>query len=268
MSFTIVAVSSTIVQANQFPIVNEAGENFETEDAYWKYLESNYPSVTTQDIRSGDYTNSYVILNMVAKNVDIDPSIEYITCDMYCDKGDNTYHKLDLWCTFYGDKDLKDNGFVCGKDYLVGMKNDDLLRCCCYVNSDDSYGASNMLAIKKIGTADESMKFTESIYFTYKSSVPNDVTGKWRLSTTSTSFDIASYALNYYKTYFKSDDEIHAVINKSNGTTSSLSVVAGQLNVTVHRYIDEEENDAKILFSGDVISQYYIDMNTGEVSKV
>ena len=268
LCLTICLHPTQLVCADSFPIKSENKMTFNDEDAYWEYLEETYPTVTVSDIESGKYAESYVIIDMVAKNVDIQPSIEYITCDMYCDKGANTYHKQDLWCTFYGDSDLKKNGFVCGKDYLINMQENDLLKCCCYVNSDNSYGGSQMLAIKKIGTAKEDFNYTESIYFNFNNSVPNDVTGKWRLATTSNTADITSYALNYYKAYFKSDDEIHGIINKKNGTTCSLSVVGNLLSVVSHRYVEDEENDAKTLFCGDVISEYFINMETGEIEKL
>lgn len=100
----------------------------------------------------------------------------------------------------------------------------------------------------------------------FVSSVPNDVTGKWRLAAVSTTYPISSYALNYYKKYFKSNDEIHGIINKDLGQTYSLSIVGGQLYVATHQYIDGEENDASLLFGGDVISQIYIDLNTGTIT--
>lgn len=268
LGFSICLPSASFVYADSFPIKLEDGRTFQDETSYWKYLEETYPTVTVSDIESGKYADSYVIIDMVAKNVDVQPSIEYITCDMYCNKGNDTYHKKDLWCTFYGDSDLKKIGLVCGKDYLINMQENDLLKCCCYVNYDNSYGASKMLAIKKIETAKESFKYTESIYFNFNDSVPNDVTGKWRLATTSNAADVTSYALNYYKAYFKSNDEIHGIVNKRNSTTCSLSVVGNLLSVVVHKYVEGEENDAKILFVGDVIAEYFIDIETGEIEKL
>ena len=113
LGFSICLPSASFVYADSFPIKCEDGRTFQDETSYWKYLEETYPTVTVSDIESGKYADSYVIIDMVAKNVDVQPSIEYITCDMYCNKGENTYHKQGLWCTFYGDSDLKENGFVC-----------------------------------------------------------------------------------------------------------------------------------------------------------
>ncbi len=99
----------------------------------------------------------------------------------------------------------------------------------------------------------------------FKDNVPNDVTGKWRLAIVDTEQPITDYLLDYHKTYFKDDDEIHAVINRHDNTTARVAEVLGMLNVTIHKYISGEENDAKVLFGGDVISDEYYDMETGKV---
>lgn len=104
------------------------------------------------------------------------------------------------------------------------------------------------------------------IHVTFNSSVPNDKTGKWRLAMVSTDSSIVSYALSYYKNYFKSDDEIHGIINKKLNQTYSLSMVGGKLFVVTHQYLEGEENDAALLFGGTVVSQIDIDTATGEVT--
>ncbi|MBS6118100.1 MAG: peptidoglycan-binding protein [Clostridiales bacterium] len=127
----------------------------------------------------------------------------------------------------------------------------------------NSLNDANNTATNTPSTEDSS-----KVSISFSSSVPNDVTGKWRLATTSSEADVTSYALNYYKAYFKSDDEIHGIVNKSNGTTCSLSVVGNLLSVVVHKYVEGEENDAKMLFAGDVIAEYFIDIETGEIEKL
>ena len=109
---------------------------------------------------------------------------------------------------------------------------------------------------------------SEKLQVCFYPSVPNDKTGRWRLATTSTTTPIVGYALNYYKDYFKSDDEIHGIVNKELDQTYSLSIVAGQLYVVTHKYLEGEEKDASLLFGGDVISQIYIDPATGVVTVV
>ncbi|NSK08196.1 hypothetical protein G7B22_06775 [Blautia sp. MSK.20.9] len=244
------------------------GQKFANEDALWEYLEKTYPTVTSTDIESGDYTGKYVLLTSIARNVDVQPTIDYVTCDMYFRSGDEKYVLDKLWCTFYDDEDMKKYGCVSGADYLASMKNDDVIEACYYINSDNSYGAMNMLAIRKIGENDGSAELSEKLQVCFYSSVPNDKTGRWRLATISTTTPIVGYALNYYKDYFKSDDEIHGIVNKELDQTYSLSIVAGQLYVVTHKYLEGEEKDASLLFGGDVISQIYIDPATGVVTIV
>ena len=105
--------------------------------------------------------------------------------------------------------------------------------------------------------------------FQYSDSVRNDVTGNWRLSLIASSKDATEYAINYYNTLFGSDDEIHAIINFSNNTTSKISVLySGMLDVTIHEYTDNEEHDAKQLFGGTLLNEYWVNTETGEVELI
>ncbi|MCX4298421.1 MAG: hypothetical protein OSJ73_15540 [Lachnospiraceae bacterium] len=97
------------------------------------------------------------------------------------------------------------------------------------------------------------------------SDVRNDVTGKWRKSLIAENVEPKDYALDYYKQYFKSDDEIHAIINFNYNTTTKLSVMDNLLDVTIYEYVDKEEHDAKVLFSGMVLDEYFIDIDSGEI---
>ena len=64
-----------------------------------------------------------------------------------------------------------------------------------------------------------------------------------------------------------SKDEIHAVVNFTDQTTTKISdaPISGYVSVTVHKYVDGEEHDAKLLFGGEVTGDYWIDVETGEV---
>lgn len=75
------------------------------------------------------------------------------------------------------------------------------------------------------------------------------------------------YALDYYRTYFKSDDEIHGIVSFSYNTTTKVSVLGGKLDVEVHEYVEDEEHDAKMLFSGMTLARYTVNMETGKVKK-
>lgn len=98
--------------------------------------------------------------------------------------------------------------------------------------------------------------------------VRNDVTGKWRLVRIADNINIEEYALSYYNKYFESDDEIHAIINFNYNTTTKLSVLGDKLNVETHEYVDKEEHDANILFSGMLYDVLHIYIDNGEVEKM
>lgn len=105
------------------------------------------------------------------------------------------------------------------------------------------------------------------VKFQFCGDVPNDLTGNWRLSKIHTKKKPTKYALKYYKKFFKNDDEIHAIINTKNNTTIRISVVLNLLDVTILKHIKDEEKDASVLFGGDVIKQYLIDIKTGKIEK-
>lgn len=109
----------------------------------------------------------------------------------------------------------------------------------------------------------------DDIEFRFSDSVINDVTGRWRISSIASSKDITEYAIDYYNTLFSSDDEIHAIVNFSLNTTTSISVpYDGTLDVAVHEYISGEEHDANALFGGMLLSEYFINLNTGETENI
>lgn len=122
--------------------------------------------------------------------------------------------------------------------------------------------------LKESKEHDAASDSSDTVSINFNSSVPNDVTGKWRLATTETNRKVTDYATNYYKMYFGAKDEIHGIINSYDNTTSCLSIIGGELSVVVHKYIDGEENDASLLFGGDVLEQYYINLETGKIEKV
>ena len=118
-----------------------------------------------------------------------------------------------------------------------------------------------------IGVSDKILS-NDRVNVSCEDSIRNDNTGKWRLARISDSIYIENYALDYYKNYFKSDDEIHAVINFTTNTTAKISCFDGILNVTTYKYIDKEEHDANLLFSGDKISEFLIYIDNGDIERI
>lgn len=106
----------------------------------------------------------------------------------------------------------------------------------------------------------------DDIEFDYSPEVRNDVTGNWKISTiVDSDADVFDYCVDYYKEMFVSDDEIHGIVNFSTNTTSKISVLyEGVLDVCTYDYVDGEEHDAKLLFSGDLLKEDFISIETGE----
>ena len=98
--------------------------------------------------------------------------------------------------------------------------------------------------------------------------VRNDVTGNWRIALIAENIDIKDIALDYYNNYFESDDEIHAIVNFTTKTTTKISSFGDLLDVTVHEYVEDEEHSAKQLFGGEVLKEYLIDKESGEITRI
>lgn len=81
-------------------------------------------------------------------------------------------------------------------------------------------------------------------------------------------FDVTEYALSCYKNHFDSDETILAVINLTTKTSTSISKVAGNLYVSEYEYVDGEEHDAKIMFSGMHLVDYIVYIDNGDIEKI
>ena len=102
----------------------------------------------------------------------------------------------------------------------------------------------------------------------YGGGLNDDVTGKWRVSAYSSNDQFQDFALDYFNAFFENTDEIHAVINFSVNVTYRITYTAGVLNITAFDYVDNEERSAKLLFTGDVLGEFYVDCNTGDVNRI
>lgn len=133
---------------------------FDTEDDLWTYLCDTYETVTIDDINSGKYKNSFVIINSVALKVS-HYSSEHTSCYMIFEQPDGTYKNMDStdynhWLCVYDDDTLKSIGLLSGKEYAQEMQDGDIFRSCVYVNSDNSFGwLEKILAFQKIGSLKE-----------------------------------------------------------------------------------------------------------------
>ena len=108
-----------------------------------------------------------------------------------------------------------------------------------------------------VGVSDKDISDLDPVFW---KSVVNDATGKWRYATISDDVNISDYALSYYKEYFKSDDEVHAIINFANKTTTRILI-------SVLDDVDGEEHDAKKMFGGTPLESYCVYLDNGDIEK-
>lgn len=133
--------------------------------------------------------------------------------------------------------------------------------------NNDTDSAASSSAELDVATQSENSSQTDhalgEINFTV-SKVNNDTTGNWRVSVISEPIVMSDHAVAYYKKYVENDDEIHAVINFAKGTTTKITKSPLGILATTYEYVDGEEHDAKLLFSGDVLTEQYFDSQTGD----
>ena len=79
---------------------------------------------------------------------------------------------------------------------------------------------------------------------------------------------ITGYALDYYNAYWGEEGEVHGVINFTESTTSCINVYGPEMYITVHEYVDGEEHDAKVLFGGQVLEEYVLNLDTGQLERL
>lgn len=244
---------------------SNSSEYEQSENNSWDYVSSIYPFVSYDDIKAGKYNDQYVILSTIIENTDYSDIKKWLECDAWFSH-DNSYVCDDII-------------FKC--DELQGyspteLKPGDNIDVCLYINADSSFGSKikaynlndNQLSLENIYSSFSENSDLWNIDFKYCGEVKNDVTGNWRLSKVYTDFNAIDYALYYYNRYFQSDNEIHAIINYSNDTTIRIRSTLGYLDVSVLSHIDGEENNAKILFGGDLLQDYLINIESGEIEEL
>ena len=83
----------------------------------------------------------------------------------------------------------------------------------------------------------------------FSDTVRNDKTGNWRLAKVTGDKSAEEYAADYYKQYFKADNEVHAVVNFTLNTTACITCVGDTLNVRIYEHIKDEEQYAENLLA-------------------
>lgn len=98
--------------------------------------------------------------------------------------------------------------------------------------------------------------------------VNDDITGNWRMTYVDTKETAEEYAIAYYKEYFKSDNEIHFLVNHHLKTTAVISNFGNQLDVRIYEYTLGEEYSADTIASGIKYGEWYVHLETGEIQKL
>ncbi len=132
--------------------------------------------------------------------------------------------------------------------------------------ASDSGNPDESEAVPEETSASDSGDSLADVDITFYDEFRNDVTGKWRKALALTNSQIQDYAVDYYNTYFQSDDEVHIIYNFSLNTVNCLKVFGNELFISITDYVDDEEHDAKIACSGTFLGEYHINIDTGEIT--
>ena len=115
-------------------------------------------------------------------------------------------------------------------------------------------------------TTKKASKFDD---YVLNESIRNDTTGSWKSVLVAEKLDVVKNAVDLYDYYFDDNKTILAVINMSTKTTAKISVLYdGTLDITIYDYVDGEEHDANLMFSGNVLSEYWVTIKDGKAEKI
>lgn len=99
--------------------------------------------------------------------------------------------------------------------------------------------------------------------------IKDDTTGKWRYSSIVSPNDATEWAADYCRAYFKSDDEIHFILNFGNNTTNVIrKLTKNHISLSIREHVEHEERSAKTLGDGMQYAEYMVNLETGEVEKL
>lgn len=107
----------------------------------------------------------------------------------------------------------------------------------------------------------------DEIGFNDPQKVNNDKTGNWRISTIATTKSDEEYIIPYIKYYMADAEGTYAIVNFTNKVTIAINKSGNIATVDVHEYVDKEEHDAAQLFSGQVLSNYIVHLDTEQIEK-
>lgn len=99
----------------------------------------------------------------------------------------------------------------------------------------------------------------------YSDGVRDDKTGRWRMAKVADTTPTNDYVLEYYHEMFRSDDEVHFIINFTLNTTTVVRCEGGEvLYVDTHERVDKEELYADDLGGGMFMGSEIYDIKAGK----
>lgn len=97
----------------------------------------------------------------------------------------------------------------------------------------------------------------------------DDKVGNLRTAVYVNAATVEDFAIDYYNAYFENDDEIHGVCNLGLNTTARIKVIdSNTLEVTTFEYVKSEEHYAESLFSGTMLTQSFVYIDSGEIERL
>ncbi|MDE5736759.1 MAG: hypothetical protein K2H93_00155 [Oscillospiraceae bacterium] len=112
-----------------------------------------------------------------------------------------------------------------------------------------------------VGVSDKDIKDLNPVFY---NKVENDVTGDWKCLVVEANGSIPEYALSAYETY-GTKAKVFVIEDITGKQAIKASLSEDVLNIEIHQYVNQEEQDAKLMLSGDLLAEYWIYTDNGDV---
>ena len=185
----------------------------------WDYITTNYPHVTYDEIKTGNYNDQYVILSVVIDNVEYIDVMDWVDCDVWFFSKQSYYSES----AYFECDELQDYN----PQLLESGDNVDI---CFYIYSDSSFGGN----IKGFSKNEESVDL-DFIYNSFKDNC--------------SPLDYESILRNpddFWGCTFTFSGTVFQVIKQDDSYVDFL-LFTGHNNEYIHIYYLYKDNDSRIL---------------------
>ncbi|MBD5143070.1 MAG: hypothetical protein HDT22_05585 [Ruminococcus sp.] len=112
-----------------------------------------------------------------------------------------------------------------------------------------------------IGVSDKDIESLNPVFY---DKVENDVTGDWKCLVVDANGSMPEYVLSAYNKYGKKA-KVFVIEDTTGKQAIKASISENVLNIEIHQYVNQEEQDAKLMLSGDLLAEYWIYTDNGDV---